>query len=112
MRLGPFATMAGTVVGQASGIGVTGASVTLFPTDSLNPPANSVSVYSRDNGVFRIERIAPGTYSLEASARGYKQYKSTVRFGASQARIGQVIRLAELTICPPVVVGHRSPGCP
>ena len=103
--------MQGTVVDASTGNGVSGATVTLIPGDTVTG-ANSAMSTRSVGGDFRFAAIIPGRYTLEVTARGYRPTSSALYFSPGQARSGYRYTLVPVAVCPKPVMGQKIPTCP
>lgn len=103
--------MQGTVVDASTGNGVSGATVTLIPGDTVTG-ANSAMSTRSVGGDFRFAAIIPGRYTLEVTARGYRPTSSALYFSPGQARSGYRYTLVPVAVCPKSATGQKGPSCP
>jgi hypothetical protein len=106
-------SMAGIVTDQATGRGIFSAIVTLMPNPDKVSSAQSVSGATNDQGRFQIDRVVAGDYIVEASARGYKARRITLRFAPGQDRDNMIFRLTTESTCPKgIAVPRVGVVCP
>ncbi|MFO8236474.1 MAG: TonB-dependent receptor [Bacteroidales bacterium] len=92
--LGQEGTIAGKAIDRENGEPLAGVNVMVSPAEAES--GFNAAVTTRDNGIFTIDNVPPGMYTLAASHVGYKTHRQKVQ--VEQEKVDVSIKMEEMLI--------------
>lgn len=105
------ATFQGMVVDRSTGAGLSGATVSLVPGDTV-AGANAGQSVRTAGGEFQFAAVVPGRYAIEIDANGFRGTRTALSFSPGQTRLGHRYELVPVRTCPNAIVAKRIVACP